>query len=338
MVVDKTQHYKTISKTCYAANFVYLFLHLFYLVLFLVAKTYIMAYVDAGVIVVYLLFFLMLKKKKYYLYALSCGNLYFAFIITATTMLGFATGFHFYLIGLCVVSFFTTYFQESKNFKGTLVWVGLSLAIYLTLYFVTKYNAPYYAIEPWLETTLFTTHAVVVFGFITSYLLVFVRYALSLEKKIMSESRTDELTQMHNRYALYDYFDQTKEKSGLVLALFDIDDFKAINDRYGHVTGDEVLKKMSELAAEILADAFVCRYGGEEFVIVLQEQGAFQKLEALRQAVAEQTFDCEGNPTKITITIGVAKYVKDASLEKWVDLADEKMYIGKGSGKNQTVI
>ena len=105
-----------------------------------------------------------------------CGNEYFAFISVTTIMLGFGTGFHFYLIGLCVVSFFTTYFSRDKNPKKSVIWVGLSLAIYLTLYFVTKFNTPYYAIDEWLEATLFTIHAVLVFVFVASYLVVFLHY------------------------------------------------------------------------------------------------------------------------------------------------------------------
>ena len=338
LTADKVQHYKTIEKTCYTANIIYLFLHIFYLVLFLIGKAFILAYIDAGIIVIYLLFFLLLKKKKYYIYALCCGNLFFGFVSVTTVMLGFATGFHFYLIGLCVVSFFTTYFSKTRNFKGSIVWVGLSLAIYLTLYFVTRYNAPYYAIDKWLEITLFTTHAVVVFGFIATYLMVFIKYALSLEDKIINQSRTDELTQISNRYGLNDYFEQVEDKSTLVLALFDIDNFKSINDINGHATGDYILKRVGEMTSSILSDSFVCRYGGEEFIIVLNGDSYFEKLEELRKRIEKEAFEFEGGRINITITIGAATYQKDLSLQGWIDIADEKMYSGKKSGKNKTVI
>ena len=283
-IYDK--HYKTINKTCYTANIAYLILHVIYLILFLIAKLYILVFVDAAVIAIYGLFFILLRKKKYYLYALLCGNEYFAFISVTTIMLGFGTGFHFYLIGLCVVSFFTTYFSKDKNSKKSVIWVGLSLAIYLTLYFITKFNTPYYTIDEWLEITLFTIHAVLVFVFVASYLVVFLDYALSLEKKIMNESRTDELTKINNRYGLYDYYDQEKDKSSKVLALFDIDNFKKVNDVYGHAAGDVILKRVAEIATEVLNDAFVCRYGGEEFVIVLDEKGDdffFDRLEKSKE-------------------------------------------------------
>lgn len=339
-LVDKKHHYKTIDKTCYTANILYLFLHVMYLVFFIIAKAYALIFVDAAVILLDLLFFLLIKKKKYYLYALLCGNMYLAFVSVTTIMLGFSTGFHFYLIALCVVSFFTSYFSKTKNIKGSIVWVALSLTIYLVLYFVTKFNNPYYAIDKWLEIILFTIHAVVVFAFIAAYLVVFLKYALSLEKKIMNESRTDELTQISNRYGLYDYLDSIEDKSSKVLAIFDIDDFKKINDLHGHASGDYILKRVAELASEVLNDAFVCRYGGEEFVIVLDDENNsfFDRLENLRKSIAKEVFEFEEIKLQITITIGALKYSKDLSTEKWVELADRRMYSGKTNGKNKTVI
>ena len=338
---DKTQHYKTIRKTCYTANIVYLVLHVFYLVLFIINKLNIVIFITAGIILTDLLFFLLLKKKKYYIYALCCGNQFFIYVSVLTIMLGFNTGFHFYLIGLCVVSFFTSYFSKVRSFKGSLVWVGLSLAIYLTLYFVTKFNAPHYAIEKWLEITLFTVHAIAVFGFIAIYLMVFIKYALSLENKIINESRTDELTEISNRYGLYDYFELEENKSTKVLALFDIDNFKKINDVHGHATGDSILKQVAKITTNTLNDSFVCRYGGEEFVIVLDENEPkpfLERLEELRKIIEKEIFEFEGTSLNITITIGASKYQKDISLEKWIELADEKMYRGKKTGKNKTVI
>ena len=340
-VIDKKRHYRTIDKTCYVANSIYLFLHVFYLVLFIISKFNILVYVMAGIIVIDLLFFILLVKKKYYIYALCCGNMYFGLVSVTTIMLGFASGFHLYLLGLCVVSFFTSYFSKVKNVKGSIVWVALSLAIYLTLYFVTKFNKPYYEMPQWLEIALFTTHAIAVFALVASYLVVFLKYALSLENKIMNESRTDELTQIGNRYSLYDYFDDEEDKSTKVLVLFDIDNFKGINDTHGHATGDHILRRVAEITTTTLSDSFVCRYGGEEFIIVMEadKNGPFKsRLETLRKAFEKETFEFGNMKINITITLGAVKYHDGISLEKWVQLADEKMYYGKKTGKNKLVV
>ncbi|MCR5092077.1 MAG: GGDEF domain-containing protein [Bacilli bacterium] len=338
--VDKKHHYKTINKTCQTANIIYLILRVFYLVLFLVAKLYIIAGITAGTVVIYALFFLLVKHKKYYQYALLCGNEFFAYITATTLMLGFDTGFHFYLIGLCVVSFFTSYFSKKNQIRNSIIWVGLSVAIYLTIYLVSEFNKPYYPIDSWLRMTLFITNAIVVFAFVASYLVVFLNYALKLEKRIINESRTDELTQICNRYGFYDYFEDIEDMENAVVALFDIDDFKSVNDHYGHAAGDQVLKRIAELTIEGLSDEFVCRYGGEEFVVVLKKDGKttiMERLEALRKRIEKEQFEFEGEPIHITITIGAVNYSEGMTLEEWVMAADEKMYTGKHSGKNRTV-
>ena len=235
------------------------------------------------------------------------------------------------------MSFFTSYFSKKKNLKGSIIWAGLSLIVYVVIFIVDNFRDPRFVIDKWLSITLVSIHIVVVFLFVTFYLFVFLRYALSLEKKIINESRTDELTEISNRYGLYDYFYQLDNKSSKVLALFDIDYFKTINDEYGHLAGDYILKRMAEIATSILDGAFICRYGGEEFVVVLKEEGNFERLEALRKAIQEEVFEFEGHEHRITITIGVAHYEKDMTLEKWVELADEKMYFGKKAGKNRTI-
>ena len=333
---DKSRHYRTVDKTCFMANVIYLSLRAFYLVLFLIAKLYIIAGITAGTVVIYALCFLLVKHKKYYQYALLCGNEFFVYIAVTTLMLGFDTGFHFYLIGLCVVSFFTSYFSKKNQIKNSIIWVGLSAIIYLTIYLVSAINKPYYSIESWLRIVLFITNAIVVFAFIAAYLTVFVKYALSLEKKIINESRTDELTQINNRYGLYDYFEEIDDEDKKAIALFDIDDFKLVNDRYGHTSGDYVLKRIAEIASEELGDGFVCRYGGEEFVAVIGKS-ALKRLESLRKRIEHEEFVFEGENIHVTITIGVADYSKDMSLEKWIERADERMYSGKRNGKNKVV-
>ena len=341
VIADKQHHYKTIERTCYYANILYLVLHLFYLVLFICNKYWILVGVMGVAVAAYIAFFYLIHIKKYYLYALICGNLYFVVVSMCTINLGFATGFHFYLIGLCVTSFFTTYFSKKRDIRGSILWAGLSLTLYLVLYLVTEFNPPHYPVPRWMEVTLFIIHAIVVFMFIVLYLLVFIRYTMSLEKKIMNESRTDELTQINNRYGLYDYFSLAEDKSNNVLALFDIDDFKGVNDKHGHVMGDYILKRVAEIAHEVLPDDFVCRYGGEEFVIVIkhnENQSFFYKLERLRLAVEAEEFEFENVKLNVTITIGAVAYDESYSLEKWVELADEKMYYGKKTGKNKTVI
>ena len=337
---DLTYKMQLVKKTCYIANLTYLLAHIFYLILFIVARINDLIYLNIAAIVLYLAFFLIIKKEKYYYYALACGNTFFAVVFYSTRMVGFGSGFYLYLIGLCVVSFFTTYFSKARNLKGSMVWVALSMSIYIVLYILDIRFPTKYRIEGWLEMTLFMFHCVAAFAMVASYMIIFLRYAFSLEKKIMNESRIDELTQISNRYGLYDFFDEEKNKANKVLALFDIDNFKKINDTYGHVAGDNVLKRVAKIANESLQGAFICRYGGEEFVVVLEDDGqgsSFNALEEFRKNIEKEPFEFEGNTVSLTITIGAEHYSEGVSLEKWVELADKRMYSGKNTGKNKTV-
>ena len=175
--------YRTIRNTCLFANSAYLFLRLIYLAIFIVSKAYILIWVDVASILIYIACFFLIKYRKYYPYALLCGNEIFVFVITSTIMAGFNAGFHLYLIGLCVVSFFTTYFSKNKNIKGSIIWVSLSLAIYLTLYFVTRFNQPMYTLNEVVEMILFSGHAIIAFFYVAFYLVIFVKYTLSLENR-----------------------------------------------------------------------------------------------------------------------------------------------------------
>ena len=97
---------------------------------------------------------------------------------------------------------------------------------------------------------------------------------------------------------------------------------------------------MAEITSETLDDSFVCRYGGEEFIIVLEndkEVHPITRLEELRKRIKQEKFEFEGETIQITITIGVADYFDSITPEKWVELADERMYKGKETGKNKIV-
>ena len=148
------------------------------------------------------------------------------------------------------------------------------------------------------------------------------------------------MTKTHNRYDLYSYLDSITEKKEYSLAIFDIDDFKKINDVYGHICADYIPKELAFIASNTLGDSFVSRYGGEEFIIIAKENNNefYARLEDLRKYIASHVFQFNDTKIKITITIGVGIYEENMSIEAWIDNADSKLYRGKNSGKNKTVM
>lgn len=123
--------------------------------------------------------------------------------------------------------------------------------------------------------------------------------------------------------------------SGQYLAMIDIDNFKRVNDRFGHDVGDEVLKRVALHIKTSMADQAFARLGGEEFAIFfegLDQQGAEQRVAALCQRVRE---DAGEHP--VTISIGLAKVDRGESLTTALVRADQALYEAKHTGKDRFV-
>ena len=156
----------------------------------------------------------------------------------------------------------------------------------------------------------------------------------------------DSLTEAYN----HRYFQETlyreltrHERSGQILALvmLDIDDFKKINDRWGHPVGDVVLKGLvEELARGVREMDTVARYGGEEFALIFPEttpEKAWIATDRLRARVASRIFAIPDlpHPLTITISLGLACYPDDGTTKRaLIDRADQALYQAKRSGKN----
>ncbi len=166
-------------------------------------------------------------------------------------------------------------------------------------------------------------------------------------EEIYNMTISDGLTQISNKRFLMDHLDKEFSRAKrygrqLSIIMFDLDRFKDINDQYGHLTGDYVLKEMAHiLKNRIRKEEVFARYGGEEFVVVLPESDnevAVQFGEILRAMVEENEFEFEGQPINVTISVGVGTLQeKMSSVSDLVKEADEHLYEAKRSGRNKVV-
>ena len=157
-------------------------------------------------------------------------------------------------------------------------------------------------------------------------------------------ANTDMLTGLPNRRHTLSFLDQAlrraeQEGAPLAVAIFDIDHFKAINDMHGHAAGDEVIRRVGQRAkASLRDDDMVGRYGGEEFVCILQGRSALSAelvAERVRNAVhADAEGEAAGLP-KVTVSIGLAVYAGEASIEDLLQRADKALYTAKREGRNR---
>lgn len=171
------------------------------------------------------------------------------------------------------------------------------------------------------------------------------RKLLRSEEEYKNLSITDDLTQLYNaRY----FFRKLKEeinrmmryKQPMSLLLIDIDDFKKVNDQYGHLTGDKVLKIAGGIIAAFLRKTDTpYRYGGEEFAVLLpgtRIEAAMNVAERIRKGFEAQDFSFITNETlTITVSMGASQFKPGEEMEALVKRTDDALYVAKQKGKNR---
>ncbi len=187
------------------------------------------------------------------------------------------------------------------------------------------------------------------------YLLILILFNLALgvtllfyikkyvENELEKYVNFDYLTKTYNRRFLMEYLiieikKAERKKNNLAVALIDIDNFKLVNDTFGHTEGDHVLQDVAKIMkSNVRRSDIVSRYGGEEFLIVMNdttEQGAMVLAEKIRKAVEIHQFTT-GN---ITISLGVSCFSSGTSIDLLIKHADDAMYQAKKEGKNRAVL
>jgi diguanylate cyclase (GGDEF)-like protein len=154
---------------------------------------------------------------------------------------------------------------------------------------------------------------------------------------------TDALTGINNRRAFEHSLNELMTRAhryqqSFSMMIFDIDDFKHLNDSYGHDMGDRVLQEIVDRIQNTVRDVdILCRWGGEEFTVLMpetQKVGALKMAERCRQAIAAELFDEVG---PVSISLGVTCYQADDNERKLFKRADDALYQAKADGKNRVV-
>ena len=163
-----------------------------------------------------------------------------------------------------------------------------------------------------------------------------------------SQAVIDELTGAYNRRFLLEQLklrleEARRHQTAVSLILFDLDNFKNVNDFHGHLFGDTVLKGTADLVRQLIRkEDFLARYGGEEFAVMLphtDRSGAAVLAERLRESAAGRYHSNGERKERVTISLGVASFPLDEadSVEELIECADLRLYKAKDSGRNQSV-
>lgn len=172
--------------------------------------------------------------------------------------------------------------------------------------------------------------------------------AYELQKELKEMAVKDCLTGLYNqryfRECLQSEIERVRRYGGdLSLIMLDIDHFKQFNDRYGHQTGDFILRTLGQLTAALLRKVDTpCRCGGEEFIIILPSTagaGAEILAERIRESVEQYHFDKDGDCFRVTCSLGVATYDKNGDTpQSFIDKVDMAMYASKNQGRNRVTV
>ncbi|WP_405339241.1 GGDEF domain-containing protein [Fibrobacter sp.] len=315
--------------------------HVFNVFLFWEFGLYPLVILNALSSVVYVIFLTLFKNEN-----LRISFAYFEIILfSAATEL--ISGGHFgtlnFVIGMMAVIFFMLPYSNRKKHVYQLIGAVSAVAISL----ISVYG---YSLYPELVGTALQHKA-----FVKSMNLVITLFSLfylsnlylvelrTTREKLDYNSNHDMLTGLYNRRFFEGIMKRSKEEkeTSFSVAMLDVDDFKKINDTYGHETGDRVLAAVSKcVEASLPQDAVAVRWGGEEFVLYLPQVDEAQALDILnnfRAKLSEQAVYYRGTRVTITVTIGLCTGESIADYQEYIRQADEKLYWGKKHGKNQIV-
>lgn len=310
---------------------------------FVICHVTFLAWFSIPTALVYMIGFVLIKKERLDLYTRLVYFWLTFYMCLSTVCLGLGFGFHLYCLSMIPIIFYTEYMAE-KSGKRTINALVTSAVISLCYLVATAYAAfgkPLYIVDTTYAGLFWIFNSATVLAFLIIYSRMMLSLITDYEGQLRNVALTDRLTGLYNRHFMITKLESSvNENLSLCVAMVDIDDFKQINDRYGHNAGDYILINVSRIMREVCSDCNISRWGGEEFLILSGDTTCpdFHSVaEALRKRVEDENFIFGEDKINVTITIGIACYKDGLSVDKWVNSADDNLYLGKNSGKNKVV-
>jgi len=262
-------------------------------------------------------------------------------VIVATLLLGWNSGYYLYLF-LCIPGLLASASRKQAG-RGVL----LVVLLFFVLHFASVRIGPIEPL-PHFETMVVTwLNYLIIFVVLYSMTAVYREKVRRAEEKMHEKAMTDSLTGVSNRVhfhirATTEVARARRESQPICLLLIDVDHFKRVNDRYGHETGDTVLRQVAKVMQAGLREIDVlARWGGEEFLIMLPGSSLERSAEIskrLRDAIAAQRFEAGAEAISVTISVGVAILGNKEDMNAAIGRADKALYSSKASGRNRVTI
>ncbi len=329
-------------------------MHVIFAVFFWLTEVKVLSVYNIAVVAAYQGIILLIKNKRTYLaYILTCLEVVLHAIL-ATVLVGFGSGFQVYCVAMIAVSCYITFTWECFK-HGTRETVAFSLFAmfgYYVCYVISRLFEPVYVIDETAEMIMYIVNAFLMFMVIFAFMMLLFWDINHRSDKLAAKnsqldemSKKDPLTKLYNRR--YMNYELNRRMSNLIgegrifgLIMADIDNFKRVNDTYGHDVGDDVLIAVAnEFTSALRGDDCVCRWGGEEFLVIVNgnHQVTADVAERIRKRIEALTIKSNGHELKITMTFGISESIPGLRVERLIQIADERLYKGKQDGKNCVV-
>lgn len=266
--------------------------------------------------------------------------------VAGDIILGIESGAHYFI--LAGVMLYISADKTTLSFRYISVFACIIEFILICVFLIG--TEPVIALSPITISVIDKINLLTAFGAIGFAVHIYVIAVIDQEiiqkeysLRLLDQANSDQLTGLPNRRFTYKQLEfhaaRSKTRGAeFVIGLADIDDFKHLNDTFGHVCGDEVLIQAGVIMKNTLRNSdIVGRWGGEEFLIILPNTGHDEGsiiIERLRQAISEAIFFIDGNKISVTMTIGVSVFTKTSVLKDLIREADTRLYKGKNLGKN----
>ena len=272
-------------------------------------------------------------------------------LICGVLSFGWTPCYQNWSFGMIVAYFLPVFNKDNKFSKQRPLYYALMIIFsffFLATFFPLVNLKMTMELNIYMNSILFIANNLFVFIAIMLFTIFYTTNNDRRERKLSRKADYDELTNLYNRHALNEIgnsiINEAKaNKKSYSVAILDIDHFKKINDKYGHASGDLVLKRLANIMKIYSDKGITCgRWGGEEFIMIAPHHmrySTFTKtLEDMRIKISEIKFNLENNDKiNITISIGASKLRKYKDLDTAVSAADVNLYEAKETGRNRLV-
>ena len=328
-----------------SVDFGFLLIHIGLLLLFKRYDVSPMVYVNCFSIACYVLLPILIAKSNLRAFCILTYAEVVIHMSLAVYFTGWSSGFQVTLIGMTILTSYSEYVGRYLKlpYLNAMPLSIVGMLAYIAMCIVDHHHVAAFPFPEQVAYILRLVWGIVTFSIMIFFLYTFVKLSVETEDYLVSEIDHDQLTGLPNRYKLWDYMNELDRGDlleGHWVAIMDIDDFKQMNDTYGHNCGDEILSEFALVLTDSGHPWIISRWGGEEFLIIGKTEGDFSarvlEMEELIKHIEDHAFVADGQYIAVTATVGMAEY-KGTTVRDWIGEADIKLYEGKRKGKNKVI-